>query len=99
MDWVAILTEKADPSGEYLNIVGPFAAAANAMWNTTTVPVPGLADGQALIVQIDGPVAALRIAAPAGETLAGQAERIACDLVAVSGGWSPAVHLFAQSGG
>jgi hypothetical protein len=48
-DWVSILKEKATGSGEYLNIVGPFAAAASAMWNTTTVPVPGMADGTALV--------------------------------------------------
>ncbi|MGF6753262.1 sarcosine oxidase subunit alpha family protein [Paraburkholderia sp. GAS42] len=29
----------------------------------------------------------------------GGTERVRCDLVAVSGGWSPALHLFAQSGG
>jgi sarcosine oxidase subunit alpha len=35
----------------------------------------------------------------AGEGLTGAPERLACDLVAVSGGWNPAVHLHAQSGG
>jgi sarcosine oxidase subunit alpha len=34
-----------------------------------------------------------------GETLAGPATAIRCDLVAMSGGWNPAVHLFSQSGG
>ncbi|WP_248304547.1 sarcosine oxidase subunit alpha [Breoghania sp. L-A4] len=34
-----------------------------------------------------------------GETLAGSPEAIACDLVAMSGGWTPAVHLMSQSGG
>lgn len=34
-----------------------------------------------------------------GCTAIGQIKKIACDLVAVSGGWNPAVHLFAQSGG
>jgi sarcosine oxidase subunit alpha len=29
----------------------------------------------------------------------GKETRMACDLVAVSGGWSPVLHLFAQSGG
>ncbi|MDH5345849.1 MAG: 2Fe-2S iron-sulfur cluster-binding protein, partial [Gammaproteobacteria bacterium] len=28
-----------------------------------------------------------------------ESSRIACDLVVMSGGWSPAVHLFSQSGG
>ncbi len=34
-----------------------------------------------------------------GERLAGPARRIACDAVLVAGGWSPAVHLVAQSQG
>ena len=34
-----------------------------------------------------------------GERTTPPARMIACDLVAVSGGWSPAVHLHAQSGG
>src|SRR5690606_7274375 len=29
----------------------------------------------------------------------GTAERLACDLLCVSGGWSPVVHLFSQSKG
>lgn len=29
----------------------------------------------------------------------GRARTLACDLVAVSGGWNPSVHLFSQSGG
>jgi hypothetical protein len=47
-DWVDILIDK-DAEERYRNIVGPFAAAANSMWNTATVPVPGLADGIALV--------------------------------------------------
>ncbi len=33
-----------------------------------------------------------------GRSLEGTSEKIDCDLLAVSGGWSPAVHLHAQSG-
>jgi sarcosine oxidase subunit alpha len=29
----------------------------------------------------------------------GEARRVPCDLLAVSGGWNPAVHLFSQAGG
>jgi sarcosine oxidase subunit alpha len=36
---------------------------------------------------------------PDGEIVSGRGELIACDLVAMSGGWNPAVHLFSQSGG
>ena len=32
-------------------------------------------------------------------TLAGPTRTLACDLILMSGGWSPAVHLFSQSGG
>ena len=35
----------------------------------------------------------------AGRAVVGAGRRIACDAVAVSGGWNPAVHLFCQSGG
>ena len=34
-----------------------------------------------------------------GEGVQGPTRRISCDLLAVSGGWSPSVHLHAQSGG
>jgi sarcosine oxidase, subunit alpha len=35
----------------------------------------------------------------AGTELAGAASTLGCDLLCVSGGWSPTVHLFSQSGG
>ncbi|WP_321501748.1 sarcosine oxidase subunit alpha [Breoghania sp.] len=34
-----------------------------------------------------------------GETIGGPVKRIGCDFVAVSGGWTPSVHLMSQSGG
>ncbi len=34
-----------------------------------------------------------------GGALAGTPRAVACDALAVSGGWTPAVHLFSQSGG
>ena len=34
-----------------------------------------------------------------GDRVRGETERIDCDLLAVSGGWNPAVHLHSQSGG
>jgi sarcosine oxidase subunit alpha len=34
-----------------------------------------------------------------GDTLTGQVRRIDCDLLAVSGGWNPVVHLYSQSRG
>ncbi|MGK5682251.1 2Fe-2S iron-sulfur cluster-binding protein [Actinoplanes sp. URMC 104] len=43
-------------------------------------------------------VAAVRVAA-FGDTSPARSERIPCDLLLVSGGWNPAVHLFSQGGG
>ncbi|MDJ0932993.1 hypothetical protein [Breoghania sp.] len=40
----------------------------------------------------------VRLAAD-GETASGPVERLSCDFVAASGGWTPAVHLMSQSGG
>ncbi len=34
-----------------------------------------------------------------GEAVRGEARRLECDLVCLSGGWDPAAHLFSQSGG
>lgn len=34
-----------------------------------------------------------------GKSVSGAAQRINCDLLATSGGWNPAIHLFSQSGG
>ena len=36
---------------------------------------------------------------PSGERVQGPPRTISCDLLAVSGGWSPSIHLHAQSGG
>ncbi len=36
--------------------------------------------------------------APDGQSVVGSVKRLSADLVAVSGGWSPAVHLHSQSG-
>ena len=37
--------------------------------------------------------------APLAGERAGSSSAIACDLLLVSGGWNPAVHLFSQAGG
>jgi sarcosine oxidase, subunit alpha len=44
-------------------------------------------------------VEALEVMGFDGNSVHGGKRRICCDLLAVSGGWSPVVHLFAQSGG
>ena len=51
------------------------------------------AGGQALREVTVAPLAAN------GGELAGRASTMTCDLLCVSGGWSPSVHLFSQSGG
>jgi sarcosine oxidase, subunit alpha len=39
------------------------------------------------------------LVAPLRDGVPGESERIGCDLLLVSGGWNPAVHLFSQAGG
>ena len=39
------------------------------------------------------------LVAPLRDGVPGEPERIDCDLLLVSGGWNPAVHLFGQAGG
>ncbi|MEQ8263873.1 2Fe-2S iron-sulfur cluster-binding protein [Pseudohaliea sp.] len=41
----------------------------------------------------------LREITPDGKNLGPASESLECDLLAVSGGWTPTVHLFSQSGG
>ena len=48
----------------------------------------------------DGVLVAAWMAPVDGDgTATGEARRVPCDLLAVSGGWNPAVHLYSQSGG
>ncbi|MEW6339874.1 MAG: sarcosine oxidase subunit alpha family protein [Pseudomonadota bacterium] len=44
-------------------------------------------------------VASVEVAAYANGKVGGKQPDLACDLLAMSGGWSPVLHLFAQSGG
>lgn len=44
-------------------------------------------------------VASVEVAAYANEAVGALLTTLSCDLVAMSGGWSPVLHLFAQSGG
>ncbi|MGH3739289.1 MAG: 2Fe-2S iron-sulfur cluster-binding protein [Micromonosporaceae bacterium] len=60
-------------------------------------------DGRGVVgtdANADGALAAALVAPlDAAGRPAGEPKRIPCDLLAVSGGWNPAVHLFSQSGG
>ena len=44
-------------------------------------------------------VASVEVSACADGKVAAKQPGLSCDLLAVSGGWSPVLHLFAQSGG
>ncbi|MBL8670219.1 MAG: sarcosine oxidase subunit alpha, partial [Alphaproteobacteria bacterium] len=84
----AIVDLRADPQG----ILPAQARAAG---------IPVLA-GHAIVAtsgrkRVDG-VTVAPMAAD-GRSAAGAAQRLPCDVVAMSGGWNPAVHLFSQAGG
>ena len=58
--------------------------------------------GQAVVAAHGGGrVAAVEVMGlnQAGDGVIGESRRVRCDLVCVSGGWNPTVHLFSQSGG
>ena len=65
-------------------------------------PTPQLSTGTVLIGSVvtgtetgpDGALNAVLVRLPDGDTL-----RVPADLLAVSGGWNPAVHLYSQAGG
>ncbi len=63
--------------------------------------IPVIANAAVVDVEGGRQVSAVRVQALAaqGDGLAGQATTLRCDLLAMSGGWSPAVHLHAQAGG
>ena len=65
-------------------------------------PTPQLSTGTVLIGSVvigtetgdDGALTAVQVRLPDGDTL-----RVPADLLAVTGGWNPAVHLYSQAGG
>jgi sarcosine oxidase subunit alpha len=72
-------------------------ASASLLAGSTAV-----AYGSGVVAVLGGRQVRAALVAPldsAGELIDGEPRSIACDLVCVSGGWSPAVHLFSQSGG
>lgn len=77
------------------NGAGALAAAARE----AGIPIQ---QGQAVVDVLGGRrVRAARVAPlmADGKALGGPAQTIDCDLLAVSGGWNPAVHLHSQAGG
>ena len=84
----AIVDSRANPSGAIVEQVRTMGIQI----------VPGH-----VVVQADGggelqSVQVMKLAA-SGDAVEGQTHRLRTDLLAVSGGWSPAVHLHSQSGG
>ncbi|MBV8626512.1 MAG: sarcosine oxidase subunit alpha family protein [Paraburkholderia sp.] len=55
----------------------------------------------AVVTKADGKwrVASVEVASYANGKVGGKQADLSCDLLAMSGGWSPVLHLFAQSGG
>ena len=70
---------------------GPLAEAAEAAGAATML--------NHYVASVDGSKAVRGVKVVRRDGGAGEGERIDCDLVAVSGGWSPAVHLFSQARG
>ncbi len=79
----AIADLRADPSGEHVD-----SARAAGLPVRTGTAVVGAGGGQR--------VSAAKLA---GVGSAGAAERVACDLLVMAGGFTPSVHLFSQSRG
>jgi sarcosine oxidase subunit alpha len=84
---VAVVDARAAPAGECV------AAAAAAGIRIIAGSVVTATQGRRRVSGVS--VATLADAATAGAP----AVRLACDLLAMSGGWSPAIHLHSQAGG
>jgi len=84
----AVVDARADPTGE--------------LAEKTAAKGIEVIKGSAVVRAIGGKrlrAVDIVVLAGSGEALTGSARRIPCDVVAVSGGWNPAIHLFSQSGG
>ncbi len=86
LDVAAIVDARPAPSGHWVQAAT--AAGIRILGGSVVTAARGRAR-----------VAAVTVQACAGEQLAQGRTRIACDLLAVSGGWSPAIHLHSQAGG
>ena len=78
------------------------AAVVDVRSATRQAPPPGARQlmGHAVVQALGRrAVGGAQIAPLAGDRLAGAGERVACDLICVSGGWNPSVHLHAQARG
>ncbi len=84
---VALIDARSDSSSEIANTVR--SAGIQVMNASVVIDTDGRKRLQS--VQVTG-------LSRDGRSLAGEAKTLPCDLLAVSGGWSPVVHLSSQSG-
>ena len=88
VDVVAVIDLRADSASELANSVRNAGIAVQNGW----VVVDTRGRKRLSSVQV------MRLSAD-GSSVSGDSQTLNCDLLAVSGGWSPVVHLHAQSGG
>jgi sarcosine oxidase subunit alpha len=86
-DVVAVIDARSDSSSELANTVR--SAGIQVMNASVVIDTAGGKRLQSL--QVNG-------LSRDGRSLAGEPKTLSCDLLAVSGGWSPVVHLSSQSG-
>ena len=85
---------------DVMAIVDPRASAgANGVSNAHGAGIEILSGHAIVSAEGRGAVDAVRVAALSNGVPERNARKLSCDLVCVSGGWSPAVHLFSQSKG
>jgi sarcosine oxidase, subunit alpha len=87
-------------SGAKVTVVDPRASSDGAL--PAAARRHGIAVKSGAVVTVANGkrrVSSVEIAAFDKGVVGARQETIACDLVAMSGGWSPVLHLFAQSGG
>ncbi len=87
-------------AGAKVTVVDPRAQSAGSLPATAKRHGVKIMNG-AVIVAAQGNrrVASVDVASYANGAVGARTAALSCDLVAMSGGWSPVLHLFAQSGG
>jgi sarcosine oxidase subunit alpha len=86
--------------GAKVTVVDPRAQGDGALPNAARRQGVKVLNG-AVVTQASGKlrVASVAVASFQGGKVGATLQSVPCDLVAMSGGWSPVLHLFAQSGG
>lgn len=86
---VEVVDIRERPHGELIDAAKALSIRIHA---NTTISAVVYARGKIKQVQI-------MMLSPSGNEVHGNKKKIACDVVAVSGGWTPTVHLFSQAKG